>query len=375
MEKNIVVEIRAPHSGAVEDLNVYVSDAEKVKKIIENLQGNATFIHNTKAEIDSFDLVEQGDSLNIRLQNNGYKHTHDLGKASVEITYGGLAYNVFQNLFALNNSLENRLELRPIIGVPRKVFEELGECKWFIPADIRRSLMIVCDNYQLNLVTKESRLHAKLPELEVPDVAVISSYPRDETTKELERVISYKEQQPHFRAYLNPGSMQLRIGIDAFKKVMPIFKMATMKLDEAGKFLDIENNFRNRSDYAKTCLRKFAEMGVDAAVLNDSEKGSYMIERGVIYHADVFPKEPVKNILPAEIENFSGCGDAIFSGMLYSMEVLELKAEEKLSFANSLARLISLLRGSNLYCVDDTCINKVFKISMEYAGMVKEVKT
>lgn len=382
--KRIVVEIRAPHNGAVQDINIYHPHTEIVEKIMRDIRGRASFVNETKAEIDDFELIPDRDSLGIAIRVDGYEGSYGLGNAIAEVTYGGLAYNLFQNLYALDNSLEGRLSLLPIIGLPRELIQELKDkgmgpaSDYFLPANARKSLMIVCDNLQLNLVTKKSTVYEAPTQLEVPDVAVISTYPLEMNEEELDRIKRYKDQKPDLRVYFNPGGTQVRIGIVGFREVMPIVNVVTMKLDEAGKFLGIENKFGSRVDFARRCLRRFLEEGTKVVVLNDSEKGSYIGYGDSIYHTLPFPKQPIERIVEREVgsivQNFSGCGDGIFSGILYGSEVYnDMSPQERLTFASSLARFISLIPNSNLYNVDHRLIKDTFHESRGYKHMVRNI--
>jgi len=50
--KRTVVEIRAHHHGAILDVNMYHPHPEIVKKIMREIRGRASFVNETKAEID-----------------------------------------------------------------------------------------------------------------------------------------------------------------------------------------------------------------------------------------------------------------------------------------------------------------------------------
>ena len=151
---------------------------------------------------------------------------------------------------------------------------------------------------------------------------------------------------------------------------MPFIDLVTMKLDEARKFLGIGGSMEDRDKLATECATRFLGEGVKICVLNDSENGSYMVhaDKKYPYHVSPFPRQPIEEMVSARnskvVENFSGCGDGIFSTLLYASEVYpEVVLEDRLIIANSVARLISLLPESNLYGVDGKILKQVFGIS------------
>ena len=381
-KQKVVVEIRAPHNGAVEDVNIYNLDSIIVEEIIKDIRGIASFVNEAKAEIGDFELTQIGESVSITLISGDYEKTYDLGEARVEVTYGGLAYNVFQNLYALNRSLEDRLSLRPVIGLPPDMIQKLmadgfyPEHDFLLSANPRKSLMMVCDSFQLNLVTKEATVFDEVSRLTTPDVAVVSSYPSNRNEEELDHLRQYAKQNPNLRLYFNPGGTQIRIGIQGFIDLLPLISVATMKLDEAGNLLGIGNDYSSRSDFARACASGFLSRGTKVVILNDSGGGSYMGREGEVYHTNPFPKEPIEDILRRGkhriVQNFSGCGDGIFSGMLYCSEAYtDMNPEERLTFANSVTRLISLIPESHLRGMDEGIIGNIAGLSGDYVDMVK----
>lgn len=381
----IVVEIRAPHYGTVEDVNVYNIHASTIEGIAGDIRHSASFVNKVKAEIDDFELTQTGDCLSITLRIGGQEISYNLGKCSAEVTYGGLAYNVFQNLYALDKSLEGRLSLRPVIGLSPEMIQKLvadgfyPESSFLLPSKPRKSLMMVCDSFQLNLVTKKATIFEGVDPLTTPDVAIVSSYPSDRNEEELDHIRQYARQNPNLRLYLNPGGTQIRIGVQEFRDILSFISAAAMKLDEAGTFLRIENTYSSRADFARECVARFLTLGVGVVVLNDSEQGSYMGHQGSVYHTAPFSKSSIEGIVEGSVipivQNFSGCGDGIFSGMLYGTEVYaDMTPEERLTFANAVTRLISLLPISNLYNVQEEVIKDILNMSKGYAGMVKRIE-
>jgi hypothetical protein len=381
MRDKKIVEISAPHYGLVEDVNIYCTNTAIIERITSDVE-KKSFVYKAKAEISGFELVEEPDDLILKIRSS--KKCYNVGVAFVEVTYGGLAYNTFQDLYALNNSLKGELTLRPIIGLPSNLIQELktrGMCqesKYFLSAKVRKSLMMIHGNCQLNLVSREAKLYDKVKELPAPDVAIISTYPRDMNTQEIDKVIQYKGQNPNLKVYFNPGGTQVKVGIEGFRRVIPLITLVTMKLDEAGMFLGIDDRYKNRDKFAMECITRFLRVGVKICVLNDSKNGSYIgcDNKKYLFHIPPFPRKPIEEIVKKKrgrvFENFSGCGDGIFSVMLYTSESYpKMALEERLAFANSIARLISLLPESNLYGVDGKVIRNTFEISKVQKNLSK----
>lgn len=386
LEQKTIVEIRAPNNGAVEDVNIYGIDHKLLEKIRGDLEGIAFFSNKSKAEVEHFKLRKDADEGGIiTIESQGTQLTYYLHDALIDVTYGGLAYNTFQDLNALDHSLDKRLLLRPVIGLPQLMIQKLKKegiesADYFLTADVRKSLMMVSDRMQLNIVTRASRVYQQAADLEVPCAAVITSYPQDATKTELDKIRDYLMQRQNLQLYFNPGGTQVRMGVKEFEDILGFVTLITMKLDEAGQFLGIESKTGLRTNFARECLDTLLAKGLKFVVLNDSENGSYLGNENGIYHTPPYPKQPIldiaKNYILNQVENFSGCGDCIFSVMLYSLETNQgLSVQERLALSSAFARLISLMPESNFYKTNNGLISDIVSISKNYVDKVKSLES
>ena len=376
------IEIRAPHNGTVEDVNIYGVSPEVIDAIVGDISDIASFVTDSKAEIDTFDISQDGTYLTLVIGD--IEFSYELGDLEVEVTYGGLAYNTFRNLLALNTSLGDKLSLRPIIGVPNDLLRDLRtsgihqESEYLLSAKVRKSLMLISRSSQLNLVTLESVVQEEPTELDVPEISVFSSYPRDTNDIELELLRQYARQNPEFRVYFNPGGTQIRLGAQNFRNFMHLVRLSTMKLDEAIMFLGIEEEYTSRIDMVRECADRLLEQGMDLILLNESERGTYMATEEGLFHTIPFPISPIERVAKRTqktvVQNFSGCGDAMFSVMLYASEVYKsMTPEERLTYANAITRLISLNPESNLCNVNDSVISDTFNEARKYSDLVTTI--
>ncbi len=105
---------------------------------------------------------------------------------------------------------------------------------------------------------------------------------------------------------LNPGSRQLKDGLDEILKILPKIEILFVNLTEAQKLVE------DTSPDIKVIMQKLKNLGVKVAVVTDGINGSYAIDSaGEIFQIGVVSKEkPVER---------TGAGDSYATGFLYGV--------------------------------------------------------
>ena len=110
----------------------------------------------------------------------------------------------------------------------------------------------------------------------------------------------------------NPGSGQLKEGVESFKNVLEVCEVLFLNKDEAIGLVGFEQKFSDdRQDYLRNMQQLITivkNMGPKIVIITDGEKGAYLMdERGELV------TEPIKETV---VVQKTGAGDAFASGFL-----------------------------------------------------------
>lgn len=126
------------------------------------------------------------------------------------------------------------------------------------------------------------------------------------------QIVKLLKENPDIRLSFNPGTFQLRMGIN---KLAPLFKRTEILFvnkEEAELLLGYD------SDDFKKLATDLAEYGPKTVVITDGLEGSYCLDDGMFYYVGVYPHKP---------KEATGCGDAFATGFTsaraYDLPVVE----------------------------------------------------
>ena len=118
-------------------------------------------------------------------------------------------------------------------------------------------------------------------------------------------IVEWLKKNPNVRMGFNPGSWQLRAGTKEIEDILALTYIIFVNREEAMKITGQENTASE-----KELLSGLVKLGPKIAVITDGPNGSFA------YDGDKFFKAP---ILPVEVKQRTGAGDAFGSGCLAAL--------------------------------------------------------
>ena len=119
-------------------------------------------------------------------------------------------------------------------------------------------------------------------------------------------IIEWLVKNPETNLAFNPGSWQLRAGIDALNSVFKLTKLVFVNKQEAEKL----TGYEAKDSVTKELLVALSNLGPKIAVITDGSNGSYVFDGVKCFHCGV---------LPVDAYERTGAGDAFGSGFLSAL--------------------------------------------------------
>lgn len=119
-----------------------------------------------------------------------------------------------------------------------------------------------------------------------------------------EKVVAWARQNSTKIAF-NPGSFQMKGGIDSLRSLFPLIEVLFVNREEAAKFM----NDANSAD-EKQLLQGMVQLGAKKAVITDGANGSFAFDGQKYYRAGV---------LPVDAYERTGAGDSFATGVLAAL--------------------------------------------------------
>ncbi len=116
-------------------------------------------------------------------------------------------------------------------------------------------------------------------------------------------VTEWLVKNPEIKLAFNPGSWQLRSGIEQLSNIFKLSQIVFVNKQEAEKL----TGFGKKTEVTKELLSALSNLGPKVAVITDGGNGSYAFDGQKYYHCDV---------LPVDAYERTGAGDAFGSGFL-----------------------------------------------------------
>lgn len=118
--------------------------------------------------------------------------------------------------------------------------------------------------------------------------------------------VDWKKDKPDIKVAFNPGSRQLRAGLDAIKNVFEITYAVYVNRKEAEKLTGMKETQKKEKDL----LKALADLGPKVCIITDGANGSF------VYDGDRFIRA---GILPIDAFERTGAGDAFGAGCISAL--------------------------------------------------------
>lgn len=119
-------------------------------------------------------------------------------------------------------------------------------------------------------------------------------------------IVEFIQKNPETKLAFNPGSWQLRVGVDKIKDILALVNIIFVNKEEAGKLTGIDPE----SGDIKNLLTSLSRLGPKTVVITDGENGSYSFDGA---------KYLKVGVLPINAFERTGAGDAFGSGCLAAL--------------------------------------------------------
>lgn len=119
-------------------------------------------------------------------------------------------------------------------------------------------------------------------------------------------LVEWIKKNPSIKLAFNPGSWQLRAGLEGMRDVLSLTHLIFVNREEAEKL----TNLQNSQGKEKELLAALSKLGPKLCVVTDGNNGSYIYDGTRFVHADVLPVDAFER---------TGAGDAFGSGCLTAL--------------------------------------------------------
>lgn len=120
------------------------------------------------------------------------------------------------------------------------------------------------------------------------------------------KTVEVVKSNPDVKLAFNPGSRQVRAGIDAISDVLGISYIVYINRDEA----ETLSGFKNSKDHEKELLDAVSKLGPQLVIVTDGAGGAYVLFEGKYYHSGVLPIDSFER---------TGAGDSFGAGCVSAL--------------------------------------------------------
>jgi ribokinase len=131
--------------------------------------------------------------------------------------------------------------------------------------------------------------------------------------------VEFMKANPSIKLAFNPGTWQIRMGVDKIKPVLELTHIIYVNREEAEKL----TGFGDSMGKDKDLLKKLSEMGPKVVIITDGASGSYLFdsENGKYYKCGVMPVDAYERTGAGDAFG-SGCVSALIKGKSYEEALL-----------------------------------------------------
>ncbi|HEX7724845.1 MAG TPA: carbohydrate kinase family protein [Candidatus Paceibacterota bacterium] len=141
----------------------------------------------------------------------------------------------------------------------------------------------------------------QLPKLPPPKWIYLTSL-ASHTEKYHEMIAAYLEQNPSVKLAFQPGTFQMKLGLDQLKRIYARTDVFVVNVEEAQRILNLPTEKRD----LKELMRGLAKFGPKLVLITDNTRGAYMYDGEHFYFVPMYPD-------PRPAFDRTGCGDAFAS--------------------------------------------------------------
>ena len=216
-----------------------------------------------------------------------------LGVSSALITNMGNDQNGIECLNVLDNENVD-------INFIKKESNKPTNCHYVLWYEKERTILVKHEKYDYEWIKTK-----RLEDYSSPSWLYLSSLGEDSLYFHGE-IINYLKSHPKIKLVFQPGTFQIRFGIDALKDIYKRTNVFLCNHDEAKRILKTEEN-----DIAKL-LKMIYELGPKIVVITDGEDGSYAYDGMDAFFMKAFKQTTIES---------TGAGDAFSSAFVVALSL------------------------------------------------------
>jgi sugar/nucleoside kinase (ribokinase family) len=229
----------------------------------------------------------------------------------LEFSIGGNAANTAVGTSRLGIKSAVNLTLgEDAIGnqITEKLIKEGVDTGYIYREKEKRSNYSLAINYsgERTIFTYKDEIDYQFPE-QTPEVSWVHlTSMGDNFSDTYGKVVEWLKAKPEIKLVFNPGSRQIRVGVEKIRNVLEASYIVYINREEAEKI----SGFGDSQRKEKELLEKVAGLGPKAPIITDGPNGSYAYFEGKFYKASVMPVDAYER---------TGAGDAFGSGCMSAL--------------------------------------------------------
>lgn len=141
----------------------------------------------------------------------------------------------------------------------------------------------------------------RLPQLRSTRWVYLTSASGDGVVKLHQQVLSWLMDNPDVQLSFNPGTYQIKLGVEALKPLLARTSVLFLNREEAARVLGVATTD------VKELIGGFHALGVKTMVLTDGPQGAYVSDGTITWYLEIFAGPVLER---------TGCGDAYGSGFM-----------------------------------------------------------
>lgn len=145
----------------------------------------------------------------------------------------------------------------------------------------------------------------RLPQFSVPKWIYLTSLGGNTLSYHMD-IASYLEAHPEVRLAFQPGTFQIKLGVNELRRIYARTEVLILNVEEAQRILD------TKTRDVKPLMAGLAKLGPRIILMTDKTNGAYMFDKEHYYHIPIYPdpKPPLER---------TGCGDAFASTFISAL--------------------------------------------------------